>query len=108
MENNHFGKLTERMHNFREELLNAKPYVCAERAVLTTESYRMHADKPVVLKRAYMLRNILEHMTIYIEPQTLLAGNQASANRAAPIFPEYAMDWVMEELDRFEKRDGDV
>ena len=44
MENNHFGKLTERMHNFREELLNAKPYVCAERAVLTTESYRMHAD----------------------------------------------------------------
>lgn len=46
MENNHFGKLTERMHNFREELLNAKPYVCAERAVLTTESYRMHADKP--------------------------------------------------------------
>ncbi len=45
-------------------------------------------------------------MTIYIEPQTLLAGNQASANRAAPIFPEYAMDWVMEELDRFEKRDG--
>ena len=108
MENNHFGKLTERMHNFREELLNAKPYACAERAVLTTESYRMHADKPVVLKRAYMLRNILEHMTIYIEPQTLLAGNQASDNRAAPIFPEYAMDWVMEELDRFEKRDGDV
>ncbi len=32
MENNHFGKLTERMHNFREELLNAKPYVCAERS----------------------------------------------------------------------------
>lgn len=31
MENNHFGKLTERMHHFREELLDARPYVCAER-----------------------------------------------------------------------------
>ena len=104
----HFGKLTPRMHHFREELLNAHPYVCAERAVLTTESYKLHADKPVVLKRAYMLENILEHMTIYIEDDSLLAGNQASSNRSAPVFPEYAMDWVIDELDDFEKRDGDV
>ena len=104
----HFGKLTPRMNHFREELLNARPYICAERAVLTTESYKLHADKPTILKRAYMLENILEHMTIYIEDDTLLAGNQASSNRSAPIFPEYAMDWVIDELDDFEKRDGDV
>ena len=100
----HFGELTPRMRHFREELLNTHPYVCAERAVLTTESYRLHADKPIVLKRAYMLKNILEHMTIYIEPDSLLAGNQASSNRSAPVFPEYAMDWVIDELDEFEKR----
>ena len=105
---NHFGTLTPRMQAYRESLLCAKPQVCAERAMLTTESYRQHADKPVVLRRAYMLQNILKKMTIYIEPETLLAGNQASANRAAPIFPEYAMDWVIRELDEFEKRDGDV
>jgi pyruvate formate-lyase/glycerol dehydratase family glycyl radical enzyme len=96
------------MDEFREDLLEAKPYVCAERAVYTTQSYKEHADQPVILKRAYMLQNILEHMTIFIEPQTLIAGNQASANRSAPIFPEYAMDWVVDELDKFEKRDGDV
>lgn len=104
----HFGTLTPRMKHFREELLDAKPQVCAERAVLTTESYKLHADKPVVLKRAYMLKNILEHMTIYIEDDSILAGNQASSNRSAPIFPEYAIDWVINELDEFEKRDGDV
>lgn len=108
MDKDHFGKLTKRMNDYRESLLNAKPFVCAERAVLATESYRRHADKPVVLKRAYMLKNILEHMTIFIEPQTLIAGNHASANRSAPIFPEYAMDWVIDELDQFENRDGDV
>lgn len=104
----HFGTLTPRMNQFREELLETKSHVCAERAILTTESYKLHADQPITMKRAYMLENILRNMTIFIEPYTLIAGNQASSNRAAPIFPEYAMDWVIRELDEFEKRDGDV
>lgn len=36
----HFGSLIPRMEHFREELLETKPYVCTERALLTTESYR--------------------------------------------------------------------
>lgn len=55
-----------------------------------------------------MLKNVLEQMTIFIKPQTMLAGNQVSANRSAPIFPEYAMKRVIDELDKFEHRDGDV
>lgn len=105
---NHFGLLTNRMYNFREELLETKASVDATRAILTTEAYKEHADKPMIVKRAYMLKNILEKMPIFIEKQTLIVGNQAKANRAAPIFPEYAMDWVVRELDEFEKRDGDV
>lgn len=104
----HFGELTGRMQEFRAVLLKTKPYICAERAILTTESYKEYQHQPLALKRAYMLRNILEHMTIFIEPQTILVGNQASGNRSAPIFPEYAMDWVINELDEFEKRDGDI
>ncbi|WP_077857575.1 glycyl radical protein [Clostridium sp. BL-8] len=105
---NYFGELTIRMHNFREELLNAKPMVCVERAKFTTESYKEHADKPMVLRRALCLENILKNMTIFIEDDTVIAGNQASSNRSAPIFPEYAMDWVIDELDEFEKREGDI
>lgn len=104
---NYFGELTERMNNFREKLLDAKPMVDAERAKYATEIYKNYADQPMVLKRAMTLENILKHMTIFIEPETIIAGNQASSNRSAPIFPEYAMDWVIDELDQFEKRDGD-
>ncbi|MDR0921487.1 MAG: glycyl radical protein [Lactobacillales bacterium] len=104
----HFGKLTDRVRCYRESVLSKKPYVCAERAVLTTEAYKAFQDQPIVLKRAYMLKNILDNMSIYIEDDTLIVGNQASDNRSAPIFPEYAMDWVIAELDEFEKRDGDV
>ncbi len=103
----HFGRLTPRMAAWREELVDTRQSVCVERAVLTTQTYREHSDQPMVLLRALMLKNVLEHMTIFIEPASLLCGNQASANRAAPIMPEYAMDWVLAELDEFDSRPGD-
>jgi formate C-acetyltransferase len=95
------------MEGFRAELLAVKPWVCVERAKLTTETYRDTMDQPLALRRALMYRNILENMSIFIEPRTLIAGNHASSNRSAPIFPEYAMDWVIDELDQFDRRDGD-
>lgn len=106
--NTYFGSLTQRMQDFREEILNEKPYIDAERAILATESYKTNKNQPNVMKRALMLQNILENMTIYIEAKTLLVGNQGSKNRNAPIFPEYTMNFIIDELDKFEKRDGDV
>ncbi len=104
----HFGDLTSRMDKFREAVLDKKPYICAERALLATESYKKHQNQPSVMKRALMLQNILEHMSIYIEDETFIVGNQAASNKDAPIFPEYTLKFVLEELDLFEKRDGDV
>lgn len=104
----YFGKLTPRMQALRDQLIDKVPEVCVERALITTESYKKNSNQPLAIKRALMLKDILENMSIYIEPETLIAGNQASANRNAPIFPEYAMDWVIDELDDFDKRDGDV
>ena len=109
MENTeHFGTLTKRMNEFREEVLDEKPYIDAERAILATEAYKENLNQPRVMVRAKMLEKILDHMSIYIEDKSLLAGNQATKNRNAPIFPEYTMEFVINELDQFEKRDGDV
>ena len=109
MENKeHFGALTDRMQAFREETLDQKPYIDAQRAVLVTEAYKVNQNQPPVMKRALGLKNILENMTIYIEDKTLIVGNQATKNCNAPIFPEYTMGFVIDELDKFEKRDGDV
>lgn len=109
MENQeHFGRLTDRMAAFREEVLEEKPYIDAERAVLATQAYKENQNQPRVMVRALMLQKILENMSIYIEDKSLIAGNQATKNKNAPIFPEYTMEFVMNELDLFEKRDGDV
>ena len=91
----------------RERILDTQPTVCTERAILTTKAYRAHEQEQVILRRAYTLDAVLRGMSIYIDPEALLVGNQASADRAAPIFPEYAMDWVINELDQFDQRDGD-
>lgn len=104
----YFGHLTNRMNEYRESVLNKKPYICAERALLATEAYKENQHQTNVMKRALMLKNILEKMSIYIEDETLIVGNQAASNKDAPIFPEYTMEFVLNELDLFEKRDGDV
>lgn len=109
MENvEHFGTLTERMKEFREEVLDEKPYIDAQRAILATLAYKENLNQPRVMVRAKMLEKVLDNMSIYIEDKSLLAGNQATKNRNAPIFSEYTMEFVMNELDQFEKRDGDV
>ena len=104
---NYFGAPSGRIAAMREKLLAIEPQVCVERAVYTTEAYKEHISEPNILKRAYAIAYTLHRMTIYIEEGSLLAGNQASSDRAAPIYPEYAMDWVIEEMDLWEKRDGD-
>lgn len=109
MENKaYFGSLTDRMKAFREEVLDEKPYIDAQRAVLATQVYRENQNQPRVMVRALMLQKILENMSIYIEDKTLIVGNQATKNKNAPIFPEYTMEFVLNELDLFKKRDGDV
>ena len=102
-----FGPLNPRTASMRERILDTQPTVCTERAILTTKAYRAHEQEQVILRRAYTLDAVLRDMSIYIDPEALLVGNQASADRAAPIFPEYAMDWVINELDQFDQRDGD-
>ena len=92
MENvEHFGTLTERMKEFREEVLDEKPYIDAQRAILATLAYKENLNQPRVMVRAKMLEKVLDNMSIYIEDKSLLAGNQATKNRNAPIFPEYSI-----------------
>jgi formate C-acetyltransferase len=83
------------------------PTLCPERAEIITASYRKTESEPIVLRRAKAFAEILANMTVYIEPDSLIPGNQASVNFAAPVFPEYSCDWVIEELDKFESRSGD-
>ncbi|MGW8316888.1 MAG: glycyl radical protein, partial [Bacteroidales bacterium] len=85
-----------------------KPTVCTERARYYTEVYRENEDQPVMIRRAMALARTLRKMTIFIGEGELIVGNQSSGHRAAPIFPEYAVDWLPEEVDELDQRPGDA
>ncbi|MCB0155589.1 MAG: hypothetical protein KDF65_12405, partial [Anaerolineae bacterium] len=99
---------TERVYRLREELLHTTPSLCAERGLLITEAYERHAGDPPVLRRAKALAHILANMSITIAPGEIIVGNQASAPRAAPLFPEYLVDFLADEIDEFAQRRADV
>ena len=96
-----------RIARMREELLDTTPSVCAERARLVTQAYREFEADPPVLRRAKALANVLDNMSIFIGAGELLCGNQASQPRAAPIFPEYSVDWIEREIDELPNRSAD-
>ncbi|MDP4222740.1 MAG: glycyl radical protein [Bacteroidota bacterium] len=100
--------IPERVDRLRKEILSARSTICLERARIYTRIYREKENEPVILKRAFALERTLKEMTIFIGDGEFLAGNQSSVLRAAPIFPEYVTQWIIEELDEFDKRPGDA
>ena len=99
---------TERVRRLRARLLDTTPSLCAERGLLITEAYQKYQADPPVLRRAKALAHILANMTIAIAPDEIIVGNQASAPRAAPLFPEYLVDFLADEIDDFPRRRADV
>jgi pyruvate-formate lyase len=102
------GEVSERISMMREKVLSTKSSICTERAKFYTEAYIEHEDQPVIIRRAYALERTLTNMTIFIDEGELIIGNQSSRHRAAPIFPEYAVEWLLKEMDQFDKRPGDA
>ena len=91
--------MTERIARIKDEILSTKPSICIERARIYTRLYKETEDLPVARRRAQALRRTLEEMTIWIGNDELIVGNLASRNRAAPIFPEYAVAWIEREIE---------
>lgn len=96
-----------RIEKLKKQLIDKKPSICAERAILLTEFYKKNEDMPIVIKRASVLRDILNKMSIYISDEELIVGNQASSPRAAPLFPEFSWKWIYEEINTFATRKSD-
>ncbi len=96
-----------RIDRLQQKMNNREPWICVERAEIITKSFKETEGMSIVVRRAIAYKEILENMSIYIEDDSIIFGNQASKNFAAPVFPEYSFNWVIDELDEFEKRSGD-
>jgi pyruvate formate-lyase/glycerol dehydratase family glycyl radical enzyme len=99
---------TPRVEAIKDRFITITPEICVERAQLVTQSYKETVDQPIYIRRAKALEKILNGMTIFIQDGELIVGNQCTKSRATPVFPEFSCKWLEAELDRLEKRTGDV
>jgi formate C-acetyltransferase len=89
---------TERIDNLYKYVTSFEYGICPERGHYLTEFYKNNMNLPNIVRRAKAIDHVLENMSIYIMPGSLFAGNQASKPRWAPLFPEFEVEWVEEEL----------
>ena len=101
-----------RTQRLRDELLAITPSICPERARIFTAAMRASEGLPIVLRRARAFSQVLASMSLYVRDGELLVGNQARTPRAAPVFPEYSVDWIEREFHgdpyHFYERPNDV
>ena len=100
-------RISDRVNKLREQCINSEPAICSERALILTEAYMQNEDKQVNIKRALAVARVLDKMSIYILDGELIVGNHSGSLRAAPVFPEFDVNYIEAELNEFEKRTGD-
>lgn len=91
--------LPRRLKGLLDRYHDAKPEVFAERAVLVTQAYSETEGQPTVLRRAHMMRRILEGTAAVIRDGELIVGCKTPAILGSPLYPEVACDWVEAEID---------
>ena len=100
--------LSERVEKAAQFFYSSQVEICTERAEIITDVYKKNEHLPNQIKRAVALDDILSKMSIYIKDHELIVANQSSKPRSAPVFPEFTVEYIEDELEQFEKRPGDV
>lgn len=91
--------MNERIEKLRKRFFETIPEICPERARYFTESMRESEGEYIAIRRAKAFTNVLEKMSIFVQDGELIVGNQAGKPWAAPIYPEYSVEWLVEELN---------
>jgi formate C-acetyltransferase len=76
-----------------------------------TETYKKYEKSGLSRKLvcAYAFENVLLNTTLYIYDEDLIVGEIAAPAKASPIYPEFSVNWIIEEVlhSPFEERDHD-
>ncbi|MEI6100501.1 MAG: formate C-acetyltransferase/glycerol dehydratase family glycyl radical enzyme [Eubacteriales bacterium] len=96
-----------RGQRLRDRVINTKNYICIERARIATRAYREHESENIYSVRSRVFDAIMREMSLFILDDELIVGHQAEKQRSAPVFPEFAVEWIKEEIDIFDTRGQD-
>jgi formate C-acetyltransferase len=72
----------------------------SQRAMIVTECFEKYAACPQNVKWAKTLREVLSRYEIKIWPDELLVGELVAPPNGAPVYPEFSIDWLVNEFDQ--------
>jgi len=96
------NRILKRVHSY-EDTIDSK------RAVLITEAYKKYENDPPMIKAANVLSYLLHNLPVDVYDDELIVGDLGCPPRHAPIYPEFSLEWIVDEMINhpFEKRDQD-
>lgn len=99
----------ERVNRLRQTFLNRSYDIDVERLRLVTQAYQQHETVPRILQCAYAFENISLNSTLHVYDDDLILGEIAAPAKASPIYPEFSVDWIIDEIlnSPFEERSND-
>lgn len=98
-----------RVNKLRQTFLDRPYEIDVQRLRLVTEAYQKYEASPRKLQCAYAFENILMNTEIEIYDEDLILGEIAAPAKASPIYPEFSVDWIIDEIlnSPFEERSND-
>lgn len=90
--------MTDRVKRMKESLRISKYPLCVELFRLANESLEQTGGQPMLLRRSRLHANILDNITIFIEPDDLLCGSGASKPFGLEMQYEYGV-WTKDEVE---------
>ncbi len=99
--------MNRRIERLRKRYVASERKVDIERAVIVTEAYKNNEDKPPIIAKALALEAVFSQMSIAVREDELIVGNLAKDRKGTPLFPEYAVGWILRSMDTFPTRKGD-
>ena len=80
--------MNDRVKRLRQQSLDAKPSISAERAQLMTRFYKQAGMMSAPMLRAEAFKYLYENKTIYIGEGELIVGERGPEPKATPTYPE--------------------
>ena len=91
--------ITDRVERMRQQYRSTIPHICIERYRIVTEFYQEHSELTGVLKRAKCFHEICEKIPVRIGPEEVIVGAQSSRYKAAALYPENGLEWLIGEAE---------
>lgn len=99
-----------RINRLQEWVRNKNASVDPKRGQIVTEAYKKYADESLQMKWAHIFSDVLHQCDVFMYDDELIAGDIASPACECGVYPEYGMEWIIDEFHNWpmNERPNDV